>query len=172
MTLGSVSISSQSLIITGLSTDTKPTTTASATNKFLETDTGDIYEYSGSAWIKLVESGAIISEPNQLAQERNIGTANQYGVGVSECNAMILNGSLAVAVSGGAPALVFGVLIGTSGATATIVGLSDQTPTARSVILTSSSVSQFFDLRGMKVDATFTVNPSISNDVVVFWRPQ
>lgn len=172
MSLDSVSISSQTLVITGLSTDTKPTTTASATNKFLETDTGDVYEYSGSSWIKLVESGAVISEPNQIAHERNIGTSNQYGVGVGECEATVLDGTSAVAVSSSAAALVFGILITTSGATATIIGLSDQIPTAKSVVLTSSSVSQFFDLKGMKVDTTFTVTASVDDDVVVFWRPQ
>jgi len=172
VSLDSVSVSNQSLIITGLSTDTKPTTTMSATNKFLETDTGDVYEYSGNSWIKLVESGAIIAEPNQIAHERNIGTANQYGVGVSECNAMILDGTSAVAVSDNVAALVFGVLIITSGTTATIVGLYDQVPAAKSIVLTSSAASQFFDLKGMKVDTTFTVTASVDDDVVVFWRPQ
>lgn len=172
MSLDSVSVSNQTLIITGLSTDTKPTTTMSATNKFLETDTGDVYEYSGSSWIKLIESGAVISEPNQIAHERNIGTSNQYGVGVGECEATVLDGTSAVAVSSNIAALVFGILITTSGATATIVGLNDQTPAAKAVILTSSSSSQFFDLKGMKVDVTFTVTASVDDDVVVFWRLQ
>lgn len=172
MSLHSVSISDQSFIITGLSSDTKPTTTAKATNKFLETDTGDMYEYSGSSWIKLVESGAIIAEPNQLAQERNIGTSNQYGVGVPECNGTVLDGTSAVAVSASIPALVFGVLIITSGTTATIVGLSDQLAAPKSVILTASSASQYFELSGMKVDTTFTVTASVDDDVVVFWREQ
>lgn len=172
MSLSSASLSDRSLIITGLSTDTKPTTTAKATNKFLETDTGDIYEYSGSSWIKLVESGAIIAEPNQIAHERNIGTSNQYGVGVPECNATVLDGTSAVAVSSSIPALVFGIFITTSGATATIVGLDDQLGAPKSIILTSSSASQFLDLSGMKVDTTFTVTASVDDDVVVFWREQ
>lgn len=172
MALHSVSLSDQSLIITGLSTDTKPTTTAKATNKFLETDTGDVYEYSGSSWIKLIESGAIIAEPNQLAQERNIGTSNQYGVGVPECNATVLDGTSAVAVSSNLPALVFGVLIITSGTTATIVGVNDQLAAPKSIVLTSSSASQYFELTGMKVDVTFTVTASVDDDVIVFWREQ
>lgn len=172
MSLHSASVSDQTFIITGLSTDIKPTTTAKATNKFLETDTGDFYEYSGTSWIKLVESGAIIAEPNQLAQERNIGTSNQYGVGVPECNATVLDGTVAVAVSSNVASLVFSILIITTGTTATIVGVDDQLGAPKSIVLTSSAASQAFDLNGMKVDTTFTVTASVDDDVVVFWREQ
>lgn len=37
----------------GLSTDTKPTEAVPAGSDFYETDTGDTYKYSGTAWIKL-----------------------------------------------------------------------------------------------------------------------
>ena len=36
----------------GLSTDTKPTTRVRVGYEFYETDTGDTYLYSGSAWVQ------------------------------------------------------------------------------------------------------------------------
>ena len=173
MTISSVPLSGQTQNIKGLSTDTKPTNASIYANaRFTETDTSDEYIYSGTTWTKNVSSGARHSEPTQLANERNVGTANQYGVGVDECTATVIDGTAAIAVSSGVPALVFGILIITSANTATIVGLKDDDGVAKTVILTSSSVSQFFDLKGMKVDATFTVTDAIGDDVVVFWRAQ
>jgi len=37
----------------GLSTDTKPTETVLIGSDFYETDTGDTYKYSGTAWVEL-----------------------------------------------------------------------------------------------------------------------
>lgn len=37
----------------GLSTDTKPTETATVNSLFLELDTGDFYYFDGSAWQKV-----------------------------------------------------------------------------------------------------------------------
>ena len=116
--------------------------------------------------------GLGVSHPDAFAQERNAGTSNQYGVGVGECNATVIDGTAAIAVSGGAPALVFSILIITSGNTATIVGLLDDDDVAKTVVLTSSSASQLFDLKGMKVGTSFTVTDALGDDVVVFWRPQ
>jgi hypothetical protein len=39
-------------IYEGLSTDTKPTTNVPANTRFLETDTGNEYRWTGSAWAK------------------------------------------------------------------------------------------------------------------------
>ena len=42
----------------GLSTDTKPTDNVPAMSEFIETDTGDKYEYSGTSWNKTGTDGA------------------------------------------------------------------------------------------------------------------
>ncbi len=175
MSLDSVSISNQSLIITGLSTDTKPTTTMSATNKFLETDTGDVYEYSGSSWIKLVESGAVISEPNQIAHERNIGTANQYGVGVPECNYFEWNQSVGSTLVYSGPALVFGVQVNvlTAGG---IINIEDGTDDTGPVILSIPSGAiqgDSWDLKGAKLNTGLYIHDASSaGEIIIFWRPQ
>jgi len=58
MSLGSIKVSDKEQVFTGLSSDTKPTTTAKAGNKFLETDTGNVYEYSDTSWYQLSTGGA------------------------------------------------------------------------------------------------------------------
>lgn len=179
MSLDSVSISDQSLVITGLSTDTKPTTTASATNKFLETDTGSVYEYSGSSWIKLIESGAIISDPNQIAHERNIGTANQYGVGVPESNATVVDVSNnSTDVSGSVPALLFGVYINSSIVVET-VGLHDGTGGTELITIPVGNAFEYgfsgsyLPLPGIKFNtALFVESVNAVGSITVCWRPQ
>ena len=179
MSLDSVSISNQSLIITGLSTDTKPTTTMSATNKFLETDTGDVYEYSGSSWIKLIESGAVISEPNQIAHERNIGTANQYGVGVPECNATVIDVSVtSTDVSSSVPALLFGIYINDR-VTVEAVGFHDGTGGTELITVPVGAAFEFgftgsfLPLPGIKFNtALFVEATSAVGNITVCWRPQ
>ena len=42
----------------GLSTDTKPTQNVPAMSEFIETDTGNKYEYSGTSWNKISTDGA------------------------------------------------------------------------------------------------------------------
>ena len=42
----------------GISTDTKPTQNVPAMSEFIETDTGDKYEYSGTSWNKTGTDGA------------------------------------------------------------------------------------------------------------------
>lgn len=63
MSLDSVSLSEQSHVFTGLSSDVKPTAAQGAivTNKFVETDTGDIYEYLGASigWVSISNAGAM-----------------------------------------------------------------------------------------------------------------
>jgi len=58
------------ILFEGLSTDTKPDTWAApgqplqatpARSNFIETDTGDEYHYSGSAWVKHKDNGSIYS---------------------------------------------------------------------------------------------------------------
>jgi len=179
VSLDSVSISSQTLIITGLSTDTKPTTTMSATNKFLETDTGDVYEYSGSSWIKLVESGAVISEPNQIAHERNIGTANQYGVGVPECNATVVDVSVdSTDVSGSVPALLFGIYINAP-IVVEAVGIHDGSGGTELITIPIGVAFEFgftgsyLPLPGIKFNtALFVEAASAVGNITVCWRPQ
>ena len=179
MSLDSVSISNQTLIITGLSTDAKPTTTMSATNKFLETDTGDVYEYSGSSWIKLVESGAVISEPNQIAHERNIGTSNQYGVGVPECNATVVDVSVdSTDVSGSVPALLFGVYIDTT-VNIEPVGLHDGTGGNELITIPIGAAFEFgfkgsfLPLPGIKFNTALFVESTNSTGIItVCWRAQ
>lgn len=51
MTISSAKPNVRQRIITGLSTDTKPTEFIEAGTEFIETDTGTIYFYTGSSWI-------------------------------------------------------------------------------------------------------------------------
>ena len=179
MSLSSASSSDRSLIITGLSTDTKPTTTAKATNKFLETDTGSVYSYSGSSWIPLVESGAIIAEPNQIAHERNIGTSNQYGVGVPECNATVVDVSVdSTDVSGSQPALLFGIYVDQSVVVET-VGIHDGTGGTElitipvGVAFEYGFTGSFLPLPGIKFNtALFVESQNALGRLTVCWRLQ
>lgn len=93
MSLGSVKVSDLERVITGLSSDIKPIT-ANAKNKFLETDTGDIYEYSGSSWNLLVVNSVdgaqanlvVVTQQSSVQQNRNIATVAQVHPGTDATN--------------------------------------------------------------------------------------
>ena len=62
----------------GLSTDTKPTQNVQAMSLFIETDTGSVFEYSGTSWKQISASGAalVIQGVVGTAQNRNINAAS------------------------------------------------------------------------------------------------
>ena len=119
-------------------------------------------------------NGAGHVEPTQLANERNIGTSNQYGVGVDECNGSILDaGTSAQAVSGGAPALVFGIQINTALAgTLTITGLTNVSGAATDIVLPIATPIGYYEMKGAKCNIALVCQLSdATDDVLVLWRP-
>ena len=119
--------------------------------------------------------GMATNHPDAFAQERNVGTSNQYGVGVDECNGSILDaGTGAQAVSAGAPALLFGIHINTALAgTLTITGLSNVTGAATDIVLPIATAIGYFEFKGAKCDTALICTLSDATDgVLVLWRPQ
>ena len=53
-----MAITTQVATYSGLSSDTKPTTSLTTGNLFVETDTNRIFQWSGSAWVTVGASGA------------------------------------------------------------------------------------------------------------------
>jgi len=107
-----------------------------------------------------------------FANERNVGTSNQYGVGVNECNITVITGTSAIAVSSGAPALLFGLHNTSAGVvTATIVGFLNNVGVYKTVIY-SLAANESKEFRGVKVGTTFTVQPSVTDVLAVEWRLQ
>lgn len=120
-------------------------------------------------------NGAKHTEPNQLATERNVGTSNQFGVGVDECNGSILDAvTSAQAVSAGAPALIFGVQINTALAgTLTITGLTNVSGVATDIVLPVATPIGYYELKGAKCNTALICQLSVAtDDVCVLWRPQ
>ena len=157
----------------GLSTDTKPTTNVSANSTFEETDTGDLYDFDGDSWNKTRTSGVDYVEPTQLANERNVGTANQYGVGVDECNYASVAADTNISTS--APALLFGVLV--TAATATnVIEIRDATAAAGGTVVlsipASTAIGTFYDLKGAKLNTGIFADFTGTGTIVVLWRPQ
>lgn len=118
---------------------------------------------------------AVKTSPEQMAGERNIKTPNQYAVGVDECNGSILDASTsAQAVSGGLPALIFGVQINTALAgTLTITGLTNVSGAATDVVLPIATPIGYYELKGAKCDTALICTLSdATDDVLVLWRAQ
>lgn len=60
----------------GLSTDTKPTDNVPALSVFIETDTGSVFEYSGTSWNQTSTGGARhVTDPNIIYLIDNTTTA-------------------------------------------------------------------------------------------------
>jgi hypothetical protein len=112
-----------------------------------------------------------------FANERNTGTANQYGVGVDECEYFAWahgDGDTLVTGSDTTGALVFGVLV-----TDTITGatnIEDGATDAGVVVLTvpnSAAIGTFWDLKGAKFDdGIFIDDGSSAGSLIILWRPQ
>ena len=138
------------------------------------------HRFAGGAWGYYAEGGT--NENGDInttlgtsqANERNIGTLNQFGIGVDECNYhawATATGDEAVSV---APALVFGVLV-TGGVTGTI-SIEDGIDDTGVVVLTvptSAAVGTFFELKGAKFNTgIFIDDNSSAGSLTVLWRPQ
>lgn len=59
----------------GLSTDDKPTTGLAAGSKAWETDTNDVYEWNGLAWVQIRNNGGIIVGPEAYIVDTSTRTA-------------------------------------------------------------------------------------------------
>lgn len=113
-------------------------------------------------------SGLPVDQATQLAGERNPGDSNQYGVSVGECNITnVGENETDSAVSVGAPALCFGVIMetGQSGA----IVLKDSATTVLSI---TPGANASVDLKGAKFDTSLVVTTAASAACVILWRPQ
>ncbi len=110
-----------------------------------------------------------------LANERNPGTTNQYGVGVPECNATVVagtnTGSGQVTTE---PALLFGYYASDNG-----VGTLNFRDglAAGTIILTTPVVARGDNVSfpGVKFNDGINLEHNgdeTGNDITVFWRPQ
>ena len=116
-----------------------------------------------------------VNQRDAIAHERNVGTSNQYGVGVDECNASILDaGTSAQAVSAGAPALLFGIHINTQlVGTLTITGFTNVSGPATDIVLAAGTAVGWYDFKGAKCETALVCTLSTAtDDVLVLWRPQ
>ena len=86
----------------GLSTDTKPTDNVPALSVFIETDTGSVFEYSGTSWNQTSTGGAI-SDAMDIKKVDNTLT-----------RAATLNDALAARAAGGIIRVVRAGSAGTS----------------------------------------------------------
>lgn len=114
------------------------------------------------------------TEPSQLANERNIGTANQYGVGVDESNGAVVDVTAnSTDVSGSQPALLFGVYVNTVIATEA-VGLHDGTGGTELLTLPIGlAAGTFIPFPGIKFNtALFVEAASATGSITLCWRPQ
>ena len=109
-----------------------------------------------------------------LAGERNIGTSNQYAVGVDECNYDAWVTATGDAIISAVPALVFGVLVTvtTSGA----IEVRDGTTAAGTLVLTiptGATAGTFYELKGAKFNTgVFIDDASTAGSLTVLSRPQ
>ena len=111
--------------------------------------------------------------PEQLAGERNPGTANQYGVAVPECNYTSWAHGDGDTIVTSSPALLFGILVNV--AITGEVTVRDGT-TAGGVLIQSTgaaAVNTFFDYKGIKLDdGIFLDDAASAGNVIVMWRAQ
>lgn len=124
-------------------------------------------------WIpgKATDGAAHVVEKGIIGGGRNESDlTNNLTVTKEECNATVIDGTASVELSA-TPAYLMGVLVVTSGTTLTIVGFTDQADVAKSVVLTSSAASQYFDFKASRCESGLSVTASVDDDVVVYWRP-
>lgn len=118
-------------------------------------------------------NGAGHTTPRTLAGERNIGTSNQYTVGVDECNYASVTADADISTS--SPGLLFGVLV--TAATATdVIEIRDATAAgAGTVVLSipaSTAAGTFYDLKGAKLNTGIYADFTGTGTIVVLWRAQ
>jgi len=112
-----------------------------------------------------------IAIPEPFANERNIASStNAYGVGVDECNITHIAASQTdVAVSSGAPALIFGIVVD-SGQTG-VVTIKDGITTVSAPAIAATQ-SPAIDYKGAKLNTSLVVTTAASAACAVLWRPQ
>lgn len=173
--MAEVIIGTDAVVVYGLSTDTK--TLRPAGSLFIETDTGLEFSCDGAAWFSreqlavdasgLAAMAVILREA--FAQERNIGTSNQFGVGVDECNITHIDASQTdVAVSSGVPAMIFGIIMD-SGQTGVVTVKDDTTTVSAPAIPSGASPSM--DFKGAKCNTSLVVSTAASAACAILWRP-
>ena len=109
-----------------------------------------------------------VEQSKALAHERNVGTGNEYGVGVDECNISHIAASQTDdATSAGAPALCYGIIMETGQTGA--VTIKDGTTTVLSI---TPGANAFIDLRGAKFNNSLVVTTAASASCCLLWRPQ
>lgn len=145
------------------------------------TDTKNEYEKIAAgqtlaAWNKTRTAGADnVYVASEGAGERNPGTANQYGVGVDECDYHVLDKAdgTDVQVSSGSPALLFSVYVNEALAGATII-LQDDT-TAVITLPAGLAAGTLLKFPGLKFDTDLTANAEAgltTGNITIGWRLQ
>jgi len=120
------------------------------------------------------ENNKALVETDQLAHERNIGTANQYGVGVDESNGSVVDVSTnSTDVSSSQPALLFGVYVNTAIATEA-VGLHDGAGGTELITLPIGlAAGTKIEFKGIKFNTALFVESGLATgSITLEWRPQ
>jgi hypothetical protein len=116
-------------------------------------------------WI--AANGVAVVSPEQLANERNVGTANQYGVAIPECNmTLIAAGVTDSAVSSGVPAILLGIIMHTSQTGA--LTIKDGATTICSV---TPGANVHTDFHGGRCETSLVITTAASAACTVLWRP-
>ena len=156
-----------------LSTETKPTGKKPGVT-LIETDTGDLFEWSGSVWSQTTASGGIISA--QGAGERGAGDPDQYAVGNPECKYWVLDevDGVAVAISGAVPAVLYSVYVNETLAGGTII-LEDGSGSPVVTLPDTLAAGTFLQFEGMMFDTDLTANAAAAltaGNITIGWRAQ
>lgn len=108
-----------------------------------------------------------------LANERNRGVANAYGVGVPECNVTRLTPGLTQVVTA-SPALLFGIANADGVTNGSAITVLDSATTIAAFPATTLPVSQTFDFKGAKFNTNLTISIVVASgtNLLVFWRLQ
>lgn len=119
------------------------------------------------------DSGGV--DLTKLASERNIGTSNEYGVGVGEYNYTSWAHGDGDTIITSSPALLLGVFV--NAALTGDVAVRDGTTASGTLILTSgSTVNTFYGMPGnspIKLNSgIFLDDNATAGNVLVVWRPQ
>lgn len=144
-------------------------------DRFVDDVTGIVYEDRPGIGLVAVgdASGAAYVSPGQLANERNAGTSNQYGVSVPECNYTICSADTNVSTS--APALLFGVTVTVATAT-NVIEIRDATAAGAGTVVLSipagTAVGTYYPCNGIKCNTGLYCDHTGTGTVRIDWRPQ
>ncbi len=108
-----------------------------------------------------------------LASERNIGTANQYGVGVDECEYDIVSADSDVSSS--TPALLFGVTV-IAATASNVIEIRDATSAGSGTVVlsipASTAIGTYYPCNGIKLDTGLFVDFTGTGTLRIDWRLQ